>query len=216
MSILDEITASFGPDALKPSGTREIYDRWCQVCTCGHLDVHHSESVGGGYQPITGTTRAPDGGPEWDRVQQLNGCVGAMVKGGYEEHPESIAESRVVVMHVTPTCPCVKFQPLAKVNRPNRAFNQRMPVNRSDHSRHPFITGIRAFTTHLSKRKAADPERGGSPEWATAEFSRRFTWLDGARVCGISRCTKSDGDVWPCFVSDDGRSELRCGAHRPG
>jgi hypothetical protein len=151
----------------------------------------------------------------WTHTQELDGCIGAMVKGGYEERPERDEKSHTVVNHVVPTCPCTEFRPLAKVNRPNRTFNQRMPLDRSDHARHPFIVGVRAFTTHLSKRKAADPERGGTPEWATAEFIRRFTWVDRARVCGISRCTKSDGDVWPCYVSDDGRSELRCGAHRP-
>ena len=87
-------------------------------------------------------------------------------------------------------------------------FNQRMPTDRTDDDRHPFVVGLRALTTFLSRRKAALAD----PSWTKREFDRRFTWLDGKRVCGISRC-KETADVWPVFV-DGERSELRCGPHR--
>jgi hypothetical protein len=117
-------------------------------------------------------------------------------------------EARTGVLRVNPTCPCVTFQPVARVDRPNRYFCQRMPLDRSDPMRHPFIIGMKAFATHLSRRKDA----AADPAWADAEFDRRFTWLDGVRVCGLAKCTTTDG-VWPVFVGGD-RSELRCAAHR--
>jgi hypothetical protein len=60
----------------------------------------------------------------------------------------------------------------------------------------------------LSKRRAAQ----SNPAWAEQELERRFSWIEGARVCGISRCRET-ADVWPVFINED-QSELRCAAHR--
>jgi hypothetical protein len=219
MGILDEIEASFGPDALKPSNARTTYDRWHELCVCGHIDRYHGPSVGGSYPLKTGTSPDPRDGAEGARVprtQVLDGCLGAVQKGWISDRAAWDDETQTVIERLPPTCPCTQLRPIVRVNRPNRYFNQRMPADRSDPSRHPFIVGVRAFTTHLSKRKDANPEKGGTPEWATAEFLRRFIWIDGARTCSISRCTTADESVWPCFVNGEALSELRCGSHRPG
>lgn len=71
-----------------------------------------------------------------------------------------------------------------------------------------MAVGVRAFLTHLSKRKAAVTD----PDWVDLEFDRRFVWIPKKRRCGLSKCAET-ADVWPVFV-DGERSELRCGPHR--
>jgi hypothetical protein len=209
MGIRDELERSFGTDFFTPTVSQQDRHNWHELCVCGHLDRYHSESVGGVY-------RLPDpfirsmGGEEVTISTVFSGCAGAMANRGFEGQTETPnRETRTIVNRINPTCPCVEFRAVVKVDRPNRYFNQRMPRDRKDPARHPFQVGIRAFTTHLSKRRAALSD----PTWPDREFDRRFTWLDGARICAISRCQEG-ADVWPVFINDDRLSELRCPAHR--
>jgi hypothetical protein len=215
MGTLDEIRASFGDDFFDRK-TTSVANRhtWRELCICGHHDGFHSPTVGGSYRLRPDGTRTV-GGKTFTTVHLFNGCVGALPPRGADlATVDTNQETLVSTETVTPTCPCSEFRPVIKVDRPNRYFNQRMPTDRSDQSRHPLMLGIKAFSTHLSRRKAADPERGGDPAWATAEFERRFSWLPGKRMCGMSSCYVSDETVWPVFVDGD-RSELRCAKHRP-
>jgi hypothetical protein len=112
----------------------------------------------------------------------------------------------VMVMTTTvhPTCPCTEMRPIAKVDRPNRYFNQRL------NDRHPFLVGVQAFTTHLSRRKAALDD----PDWPAAEFDRRFIWIPEAQRCSISGCKATGDDVLPAYVNGDRDSAMRCSKHR--
>jgi hypothetical protein len=217
MGTLDDLTATFGDGVLRPRpDVRAGRENWCELCVCGHIDRYHSADIGGAYVLPEERTKADRDGAVWTFTQRFTGCAGALPPRGVETESLTRDEENLVVGRtVNATCPCTEFRPVVKVDRPNRMFNQRIPTDRSDHTRHPFVVGIRAYTTFLSKLKAAKPETGGSPEWATAEFERRFTWLDGARTCSISRCTTTGDGVWPCFVNGEALSELRCGSHRP-
>jgi hypothetical protein len=212
MGTLDELRSTLGADFFdRPSPTsRAGLANWHDICECGHIDRYHSPTVGGAYvlpEPGAAVIR----GETWTKLVVFHGCRGALATRNFEtESTATDRELMTVTLTVTPTCPCEEMRPVAKVDRPNRYFNQRIPLDRGDLTRHPFQVGVKAFAKHLSKRRAALAD----PAWATAEFDRRFTWLPGARVCGISKCTKTDG-VLPIYVSDvDGRSELRCPTHR--
>jgi hypothetical protein len=211
MGTLDELRATLGDDFFtRPARTSaEARVNWQSICCCGHLGRYHSETVGGSYVLPAPGTRVNQG-VTYTQVVLLHGCRGALATRGFETDTSATNhETAVITLTVNPTCPCTEFRPVAKVDRPNRYFNQRMPLDLTDITRHPFQVGVKAFAKHLSKRRAALAD----PSWATAEFDRRFTWLPGARVCGISKCTKTDG-VLPMFVHLD-RSELRCAEHRP-
>jgi hypothetical protein len=213
MDIRDQLKASFGDDFFDPKPPdAPRYHRWHNLCVCGHLDRYHAPSVGGTYELVP-TRTVSTRGEEFTQSQEFTGCVGALSYRGLDDTSTAVDhEAKTVTVTIHPTCPCTEFRPVVKVDRPNRYFNQQMPRDLGDHTRHPFLVGIRAFTTHLSRRKAATAD----PAWADAEFARRFTWIDGARVCAISRCRTADETVWPCFVTDgEAHSELRCGSHRP-
>jgi len=211
--ILGELKDALGDDYFDRERQPYTKHRWFEICVCGHLDKYHSPSIGGGYvlkesHPMRqGPRTDPDG---WTARYLFHGCVGAVAARGLEATTLAIDhEARTSTETLLPTCPCEEFRPIAKVDRPNRYFNQRIPLSdRLSLATHPFTVGVRAFTTHLSRRRAALSD----PAWATAEFARRFVWLDGKRVCGISKCTETDG-VFPVFVHED-RSELRCPKHR--
>jgi hypothetical protein len=216
MGTLDDLKDNFGDGVLdRPTG-RTSQSNWHDLCVCGHLDRYHAPSTGGLYELVP-TRTVSSRGEEFTQSQTFTGCVGALMARGLDDVTTVVdREAKTVTQTINPTCPCTEFRPVVHVDRPNRFFNQRIPADLGDRTRHPFIVGIRAFTTHLGKRKAADPERGGSPEWVTAEFERRFTWIEENRRCDISRCRTADETVWPCFVTDgEAISELRCGSHRP-
>jgi hypothetical protein len=208
---IDEIKASYGEDFFERKAPLP-HQNWCQLCICGHLDRYHSPSVGGAYQLTEHRTQTIRG-QEVAITVAFFGCVGALKARNFEEltYSEIDREHNTMVERINVTCPCEEFRPVVTVDRPNRYFNQRMPNDRVDPARHPFMVGIRAFMTHLSKRKQAV----ANPDWYAEEFDRRFVWIEGKRVCGMSRCTETD-DVFPIFVTDtgDGRSELRCAKHR--
>lgn len=213
MGMIDDLKTSFGDDVLDPRPTARPAHSWAELCPCGHTDRYHSPSIGGTYQLRDPYTKRV-GGVDYVITTVLAGCVGAPRPKNaptLEQIPHP--ESKTGTDRVVPSCPCDEFRPVAKIDKPNRLFNQRMPLNRTDPVRHPFLVGCRALGTHLSRRKDADPDRGGDPAWATAEFDKRLVWLDGARVCGLSKCTATGDGVWPVFI-DGVRSELRCAAHR--
>ena len=211
MGIRDELKRSFGEDFFHPETDREQYKNWHELCVCGHLDRYHSPSVGGTYRLKEPHTQRVDDGDPVPVTSAFFGCNGSMPGREFESETTTVdREARAIVVRINPTCPCETFTPVVRVDRPNRYFNQRLPRDRTDHARHPLVVGVRAFMTHLSRRKAALKD----PAWVEREFDRRFTWLDGKRICGLAKCTSTD-DVWPVFVVDGERSELRCGAHRP-
>jgi hypothetical protein len=211
VGVLDEFRSSFGDDALDPStrgGHRPLV--WYELCACGHLDRYHAPSIGGTFEQEPSTERTFPDGRRMVSLHIAEGCRGAMVNRGQvtvrndvDETPDLITRTETFLS----TCPCQKFRPVAKVDKPNRFFNQRIPIDRSDPLRHPFQVGIRAFSTHLSKRRAALSD----PTWAEREFDRRFEWT--ARRCAISKCKATD-DVWAVYLNPEGLSELRCPAHR--
>jgi hypothetical protein len=212
MGILDDVRASFGDDFFDRSQEREPTHRWNELCVCGHIDRYHSPSIGGTYripEPFLKKVR----GEDVTVTTAFYGCVGALKIRGFEELTSTDVdrEARTMVNRVNPTCPCIDFRPVAKVDRPNRYFNQRMPKDPSDPMRHPFLVGIRAFRTFLSGRVQAKKD----DRWAEREFDRRFVWLEGKQVCSMSRCKETGDGVYPGFVNDDRLSELRCGPHRP-
>jgi hypothetical protein len=208
MGISDELRDSFGQDFFNRSRPRTEQHNWAPVCVCGHLARYHGPAVGGEYQVPAPEPRSI-GGQQIIVQTVLDGCLGAMPGRGFEVATETIdheAMTRTTLLN--PTCPCTEFREIANVDRPNRYFNQRLPVDRDDRERHPFLVGLRAFSTHLSKRRAAL----SNPAWAEQELERRFAWIEGKRVCGLSRCRETD-DVWPVLI-DGELSELRCAAHR--
>jgi hypothetical protein len=212
MGTLDALRATFGEDSLHPETEREPVHRWNELCVCGHIDRYHSPATGGTYRvPEPFSKRF--GSEEGTVTTAFYGCVGALKVRGFEEMTATDVdrEAMTMVQRINPTCPCEDFRPVAKVDRPNRYFNQRMPKDPSDPLRHPLLVGIRAFTTFLHGRTAAKKD----PKWAEREFDRRFVWDDAKRVCSMSRCKETGDEVWPGFVNGDGLSELRCGSHRP-
>jgi len=208
MGVSDELRDSFGQEFFNRRSERVAYHNWTTVCVCGHIAKFHSETIGGEYQvPEMRTQRI--GGEDVTVTTTFDGCTGAMPGRGFQNETQTInREALTIMVVVNPTCPCTEFREVAKLDRPNRYFNQRLPVDRKDHQRHPLVVGLRAFSTHLSRRRAALSD----PAWASAELDRRFIWIEGKRVCAISRCNTTD-DVWPVFI-DGELSELRCSKHR--
>jgi hypothetical protein len=211
MGVLDEFRSSFGETALEPStrgGHRPPV--WYELCVCGHLDRYHSPAIGGTFEVVPTEEKTFPDGRRMVYHHVVEGCRGAMVNRGQVTTRDDREETEELIIRTetfVATCPCNDFRPVAKVDKPNRYFNQRIPItDRTDPLRHPFQVGIRAFTTHLTKRRAALSD----PTWAEREFDRRFEWT--ARRCAISKCTAT-ADVWAVFVNDR-LSELRCPAHR--
>ena len=214
MGIFDELRSSFGDDFFDRPTVRESTHNWCELCTCGHIGRYHAPTVGGGYLVKEPYPKHMGGGRTATITTVFDGCVGAVRTRGTEMITVESMDRDAGTMNerINPTCPCTAFRPVARIDRPNRYFNQRVPIgrNREDPTRHPFMVGLRAFSTHLSKRRAALAD----PAWPAAELERRFTWLDGARVCGLSKCRET-AEVWPVYIDGDAaRSELRCPAHR--
>src|SRR4051812_18767778 len=188
MGTIDELLASFGPDALaRPETARSMPHAWHGLCVCGHLDRYHSPSIGGTFRLATSIDRVMPNGGRMIYEQLFHGCRGAMVNRNVPLNKDDVQRTGDTMVRketLLATCPCVKFREVAQVDRPNRYFNQRMPVIRTNPVAHPFMVGIRAFMTFLSRRRAALSD----PSWATAEFDRRFQWT--RRTCEISRCTR--------------------------
>jgi len=211
MGISDELKDSFGQDFFNRKHTPAGYHNWTTICVCGHISRYHAPEAGGEYrlkEPYPAATRL---GAVTVTTVMRAGCLGAMPGRGFQvETVERVdRETLTQTNRINPTCPCTEMREVAKVDRPNRYFNQRIPVDRDDPERHPMLVGLRAFTTHLSRRRAALSD----PSWADRELERRFEWIEGKRVCAISRCTE-DTAVWPVFINSDGDSELRCAQHR--
>lgn len=181
---------------------RTVPSNWQELCTCGHLRRYHAQSVGGT------APEHPEGVPS-AVPYVFHGCIGELPPKGTVRRAIEPQKDGPPLMREVPTCPCTAHRPVALVDRPSRYFNQKRPIDRSDLGRHPFLLGMRAYRTRLLKVKAVD----GDTDKRDAEFDRRFTWMDGARICSIVNC-KATEDVWPCFINDDDVSELRCPKHR--
>lgn len=211
MGTLDDIRSQFGEVTLS---AREVKHNWADLCVCGHLDRYHSPTVGGAYPVLPDENVTTHSGLTVTRKHLFHGCVGAL-KRRDQEHVtfDPSAGPGLQTFTINPTCPCTELRPAAKVDRPNRYFNQQVPRSATvvDQTRHPFMVGISAFYTHLSRRRAATAD----PTWADAEFERRFVWIEETRRCSISTCRSTvPTDVWPTFVNGEQLSELRCGLHR--
>jgi hypothetical protein len=181
---------------------RPVSSNWQELCICGHLSRYHAQTVGG-------TAPAhPEGLPS-AASYVFHGCIGELPPKGTVRREVKTQKDGTPLIREMPTCPCEEFRPVARVDRPSRYFNQKRPIDRSDLGRHPFLLGMRAYRTRLLKVKAVD----GDTDKRDAEFDRRFAWLDGKRVCSLSKCTATE-DVWPVFVDDRDHSELRCPRHR--
>jgi hypothetical protein len=214
MGVLDDLTSSFGPEALQPRlSPGRGASHWLGLCVCGHTAKAHSPSIGGEFVLAAPKDKTLPDGRAMEYRMLFDGCRGAVTnRAEVTEREENGVTDTLVYTHeiFLPTCPCPEFREVAKVDRPNRYFNQRIPRKSGDWEdplRHPFAIGIRAFNTFLSKRRAALSD----PAWAIAEFERRFEWTH--RRCALSRCKASDG-VWPVYINVELDSELRCAAHR--
>jgi hypothetical protein len=218
---LDDFRDRFGPDALK-TPERKPVNNWHELCACGHLDRYHAKPIGGSYNALGSRTQRVGGQPV-EVTFVFGGCVGAPPNRGAEttRYSDVDREARTMTETLIPTCPCEDFVPVACVDRPNRYFSQRVPLTsekQADPLRHPFLVGVRAFSTHLSRRRAALSDAS----WAAAEFDRRFVWLEQQRVCSMSRCEATDG-VWPVYLivrgvgaesdRDTVSTVLRCAKH---
>jgi hypothetical protein len=209
MGTLDAIRAGYGKSFDEIGGREASRHNWQEVCVCGHTGRYHAESIGGSYSTAVHEGTREFRGRSFRMVAEFGGCVGAVHVYGRETETRRVDdETGVMTTVIQPTCPCTDFRPVARVDRPNRMFCQRV------NDRHPFLTGVRALATHLSRRKAADPDRGGDPVWADAEFDRRFTWIPEAQRCSISSCKATGDDVLPAYVNGDRDSAMRCARHR--
>ena len=200
-SVSAELAALVGVESTA-SERPEIHN-WREICCCGHLVHYHCVSTGG-----TAPER-PSGLPA-AIPYVFHGCIGELPpKGTIRRAIDPPGRRPGADLARWPTCPCTEHRPVARVDRPSRFFNQKRPANREDFTRHPFLTGMRAYRTRIGRIKAID----GDIAKRDAEFDRRFEWLDGKRMCARGKCTET-ADVWPVFVDADDRSELRCPQHR--
>jgi hypothetical protein len=174
----------------------ETRRRWVELCVCGHVAMAHSPSIGGSYALPEATETG---------VHRFHGCRGELRRGQEPAETFSREDDRAVHTLVA-TCVCEQFRPVARVDRPGRYFNQRRPTDRDDLARHPFLSGMRAFRTRISRFKTI----AGDPKKTAREFDKRFEWLD--RSC--ASCGATGSEVWPVFVDPVDHSELRCPAHR--
>lgn len=218
MSTMDELRAYLGDDLGRGEPTdRTDRIRWVEVCVCGHLVTAHAPGIGGEH-PLEEPRDVTASHKLFREIQAMDGCDGAMPNKSFERFTKSVETidgALVSTIRINATCPCTQNRPVAAVDRPHRYFNQKRPADWKDPHKHPFMVGLRAYRTRIGKLKRAVAE---GDEWADAEFDRRFQWLTGKRVCGISACTTTD-DVWPVFVDTETgrvpeRSELRCAQHR--
>jgi len=210
MGIREELKQAFGEDFLEPRRWGR-QPSWHDLCVCGHIDWRHGRPIGGSF--LEEEDDRTIGGQPVHYRRTLNGCAGAMAFRGFDKEDRDLDHvAGTAVVTVKTTCPCVKFQPVARIDRPGRYFNQRIPRDLTAYARHPFATGVRAYLTFLSGQKSGNPDKGGDPDWVPAEFDRRFVWLD--RRCAHLTC-HTTAEVWPVYVdADPARSELRCPLHR--
>ena len=160
---------------------------WYKLCVCGHLDRYHSPTIGGTFEVVPTEEKTFPDGRRMVYHHVVEGCRGAMVNRGQstvrderEETEELITRTETFVA----TCPCDDFRPVAKVDQPNRSFNQRMPDRPRRRARHPFQVGIRAFSTHLSDGVLHCPTRPGPTGSSTAGSSGRRPRLCDLEVHG--------------------------------
>lgn len=169
--------------------------RWQALCVCGHLEQHHSASVGGSH-PVES-----DGMP-----YQLDGCTGAMRQVGRRRalrdstgrvgDRTQFQVTEAGPANVVPvTCPCREFRPVAEVDRLGGRFRQRPHA-----TGHPFLSGMRGMVKTVEKMAA---DRDIEPEEL---FEARFRWTVPL-TC--ERCASTE-DVFPGWTVPGKESGLLC------
>lgn len=174
---------------------RTAEPKWQRLCVCGHLEQHHSASVGGSHP-------TDEGGMPY----QLDGCTGAMrqvgrrpskrgATGKIEDREEFQMTPSGAVTVVPVTCPCREFRPVAEVDRLGGRFRQRPHA-----TAHPFLSGVRGMMKTVEKMaEDRDIEPGEL-------FDARFRWTVPL-TCG--RCASTE-DVFPSWTVPGRESGLLC------
>lgn len=169
--------------------------RWQALCVCGHLEQHHSASVGGSH-PVD------EGGLPYD----FDGCTGAMRQvgrrpskrdstGKVEDRNYFHLGGSGAVTVVPVTCPCREFRPVAEVDRLGGRFRQRPHA-----TAHPFLSGMRGMMKTVEKMaEDRDIEPGDL-------FDARFRWTVPP-TC--ERCASTE-DVFPGWTVPGKESGLLC------
>lgn len=205
METYEEIQAWIEQQLGPPRTDERDRHNWTTACVCGHVARYHSGDIGGEWVVPDPRDRSL-GGELYREIRVSVGCTGAMPLRGFEAETTVIdREAKVITITRNPTCPCREFRPVAEIDRANRYWNQRVFPDR-----HPFAVGMRAFTTHITRLKRAE----GDPDWAAAEFLRRFRWMPEARRCSITKCAATGEGVAPTYVNAKLDSEMRCPKHR--
>lgn len=196
---------------------------WRQVCVCGHPARKHSVSVGG--------TMVPRDDLRLKRFV-FDGCRGPTRSRNADDQdmeiPRDQSDDGRAVMRLRPTCPCTEFRPVLEGRDLKFRFSIKLPtttprsgVRDRNPMRHPLMTGIRG--TETAARKKVIP--GYDPKNPPAEIEPEILmeireWVDNhlrfmdTWKCMKGGCTETEG-VFPYYVDDTDRSELRCVAHRP-
>lgn len=198
---------------------------WRRICVCGHLEKYHSEAIGGEI-PADRTVEVNHPIKPYTKHFVSIGCAGPPQSKGADRRTTTANEDRTVhteTLH--PTCPCLKFQPVAEALSPRFRFNQKLPlvigsrVRDYSWNRHPLAMGFRATVTSCSNLKVVKAKQ--SEDWPERKIdelvmqlvNERFRWLDGAQECWTPGCKRTGNEVRPVFVEND-QSEMRCSDHR--
>lgn len=162
-------------------------ERWHRICVCGHQELFHGQRNGGTF-----------GSEDTEySMYELDGCRGATPSR--DEMPMMI-DGKTGKGMKDPTCPCMKFRPVAEIDRPARLMRQKVYTKDDVH---PMMRGLKAMRTWFTNRDSIkDPE---------AEMARRFRWIEGAQKC--EECGTTSDDVVPRYVRGTRNSEMRCSRH---
>lgn len=173
--------------------------RWQSLCVCGHLEQHHSASVGGSHP-------TDEAGLPFD----FDGCTGAMRQVGRRRAQRDSTgkvgdRTQFQVTDAGPatvvpvTCPCTEFRPVAEVDRLGGRFRQRAHA-----TAHPFLSGMRGMLKTL--------ERMANDRVVDLDdlLEARFRWTVPL-TC--QQCASTD-DVFPSWTVPGKESGLLCGECR--
>lgn len=168
---------------------------WQRLCVCGHLEQHHSASVGGSHPTEDSTI-----------PYLFDGCTGAMrnvgrrrsrrdTEGRIDDRTEFQVTGSGPANVVPVTCPCREFRPVAEVDRLGGRFRQR-----ANATSHPFLSGMRGMVKTVEKMAA---DRGVA---ADELFDARFRWTVPL-TC--RQCASTEG-VLPAWTVPGRESGLLC------
>ena len=200
-------------------------EAWHEICVCGHRQDRHTTDIGGEIRH-----RKEYRGQRSILVEQSSGCLGQARPRGFEDisvevlPPETEGELPRKVTTYRMTCVCAEFRPVLRVFDPRFKFNQRpagrLPNGRRnpDPTQHALVKGIRAMhSKHLGMKhiKNADVSDDEKERMAQRLTDDRVQWIEANRRCAAEHCKAQGAGVWPAYVDDRDRSELRCAEHRP-